>query len=51
MKELLNMSIDRLVDRLLSGELNIEDKDVMLALWIRLLLELQDIKNMVVNLY
>jgi hypothetical protein len=51
MKELLNMSIDKLVEKLMNGELSIEDRELVLALWIRILIQLEDIKNLVVNLY
>ncbi len=50
-KELVNLNTEKLIDRLLSGELSIEDKEVKLALLVKILSELEEIKQLLVNLY
>jgi hypothetical protein len=49
LRELVNLPIERLVEQLVKGELDLDD-ELVLSLWIRLLLELEDIKNILVSM-
>ncbi len=42
--EIANLPTDRLIEKLVKGELSLEDKEVVLALWIKLLSELDELK-------
>jgi len=48
--DIANLPVNMLIEKLLKGELSVEDKEVALALWLRVLVELNDIKTMLVNM-